>query len=40
VLDADRADLELAIVALEDDAVVVVNLRVDDFAQKSLLRRP
>ena len=33
MLDADRPDLELAVLALEDHAVVVVGLGVDDFAQ-------
>jgi hypothetical protein len=33
VLDSNRPDLELAAIELEDDAVVLVGLRVDDFAQ-------
>ena len=33
MLDADRSDFELAVLTLEDDAVVVVGLRMDDFAQ-------
>jgi hypothetical protein len=32
-LDADRPDLELAFIALEDDAVILVSLGVDDSAQ-------
>jgi hypothetical protein len=33
VLDANRSDLELVAIALQDDAVVLVSLRVDDFPQ-------
>jgi len=33
VLDANRPDLELAVVGLEDDVVIVVGLPVDDPAQ-------
>ena len=33
VLKTDRSDLELAFPELQDDAVVVVSLRVNDFAQ-------
>ena len=33
VHDADRTDLELAFIELQDDAIVVVSLRVDDLAQ-------
>ena len=33
VLNADRTDLGLAVLALEDNAVVVVGLGMDDFAQ-------
>jgi hypothetical protein len=33
VLDADRPDLELVANKLQDDAVVVVSLGVDDLAQ-------
>ena len=32
-LDADRPDLELAFIALEDDAVILMSLGVDDSAQ-------
>jgi len=32
-LDADRSDLELVAVALQDDAVIVVSLRMDDLSQ-------
>jgi len=33
LLDADRPDLELVAITLQDDAIVVVSLRVDDLAQ-------
>ena len=33
MLNPDRADLELAVLALQDDAVALVSLGVDDFAQ-------
>ena len=31
MLDADRPDLELAFIELEDDAADIVSLRVNDF---------
>ena len=33
VLDADRSDLDLVAVTREDDAIVVVSLGVDEFAE-------
>jgi len=33
VHDADRTDLELAFIQLQDDPVVIMSLWVDDFAQ-------
>jgi hypothetical protein len=33
VLDADRSDLELAFIQLQDDAIVVVSLGVDNPSQ-------
>jgi len=35
-LDADRSDFELVTVALEDDAVVLVSLGMDDLSQKKV----